>query len=100
MMTTKEIIELIVVALIVVVNVVYYSILAIKNGWVKKILATMNEAIKYAELNISGGENKFNYVLTKVEEKCEELGIPFVFIRKLVKKLINKTIEGYNVIKK
>lgn len=99
-MTTKEIIELIVIALIVVVNVVYYSILAIKNGWVKKILATMNEAIKYAELNISGGEKKLEYVLTKVEEKCEELGIPFVFIRKLVKKLINKTIEGYNVIKK
>lgn len=99
-MTTKEIIELIVVALIVVVNVVYYSILAIKNGWVKKILATMNESIKYAELNISGGEKKLEYVLAKVEEKCEELGIPFVFIRKLVKKLINKTIQSYNVIKK
>lgn len=99
-MTTKELIELIALALFVIIQVVYYSILAIKNHWVKKILETMNEAIKYAEMNIDGGEKKFNYVLTKVEEKCEELGIPFVFIRKLVKKLINKTIEGYNVIKK
>lgn len=99
-MTTKELIELIALALFVIIQVVYYSILAIKNHWVKKILETMNEAIKYAEMNIDGGEKKFNYVLTKVEEKCEELGIPFVLIRKLVKKLINKTIEGYNVIKK
>ena len=99
-MTTKELIELIALALFILIQVIYYSILAIKNHWAKKILETMNEAIKYAEMNIDGGEKKFNYVLTKVEEKCEELGIPFVLIRKLVKKLINKTIEGYNVIKK
>ena len=99
-MTTKELIELIALVLFILIQVIYYSILAIKNHWVKKILETMNEAIKYAEMNIDGGEKKFNYVLTKVEEKCEELGIPFVLIRKLVKKLINKTIEGYNVIKK
>lgn len=99
-MTTKELIELIALALFVFIQVVYYSILAIKNGWVKKILKTMNEAIKYAEMTIDSGEKKLEYVLCKVEEKCEELGIPFVFIRKLVKKLINKTIDGYNVIKK
>lgn len=99
-MTTKELIEVIALALFVLIQVIYYSVLAIKNHWVKKIFETMNEAIKYAEINISGGEKKFNYVLTKVEGKCEELGIPFVFIRKLVKKLINKTIQDYNVIKK
>ena len=99
-MTTKELIELIALALFVLIQVIYYSILAIKNHWVKKILETMNEAIKYAEMNISGGEKKLEYVLCKVEEKCEELGIPFAFIKKLVKKLVNKTIQDYNVIKK
>ena len=99
-MTKLELIELVALAIVVIGLTLYYLVLAIKNGWIKKVAKTMNEAIKYAELNISGGEKKFDYVLAKVEEKCEELGIPFVFIRKLVKKLINKTIEGYNVIKK
>lgn len=99
-MSKLELVELLILVIVALVLSIYYIILAIKNGWIKKITLTMNEAIKYAELNISGGEKKLEYVLTKVEEKCEELGIPFVFIRKLVKKLINKTIQSYNVIKK
>ena len=61
---------------------------------------TEEEAIKYAELNISGGEKKKEYVLCKVEEKCEELGIPYTFIKKLVKKLVDRVVANYNVIKK
>ena len=99
-MTKLELAELIALAIVVVVLAIYYSILAIKNGWVKKITQTLNESIKYAELNISGGEEKQEYVLNQVEKKCDELGIPFTFIKKLVIKLIKKIISNYNVIKK
>lgn len=99
-MTKLELAELIALAIVVVVLAIYYSIVAIKNGWVKKITQTLNESIKYAELNISGGEEKQEYVLNQVEKKCDELGIPFTFIKKLVIKLIKKIISNYNVIKK
>lgn len=99
-MTKLELIELIVIGIIALVLIIYYSILAIKNGWVKKISSTLNEAIKYAENSIEGGDAKKKYVMEKVEEKCEELGIPYVLIQKLLNKLINKIIENYNIIKK
>lgn len=99
-MTKLELIELIVIGIIALVLIIYYSILAIKNGWVKKITSTLNEAIKYAEINIEGGDAKKKYVMEKVEEKCEELDIPYVLIRKLLSKLINKIIANYNIIKK
>lgn len=99
-MTKLELIELVALAIVVIGVTLYYLVLAIKNGWIKKITKTMNEAIKYAELNISGGEAKQEYVLKEVEKKCEELGIPFTFIRKLAVKVIKKVISDYNVIKK
>lgn len=100
MMTKLEIIELVVIALVAVVLTVYYLIQAIKNGWVQKLTLTINDAIKYAELNIRDGKEKKAYVLKKVEEKCEELGIPYTLIYKLVNKLIDRIIANYNVIKK
>lgn len=99
-MTKLELIELIVLGLVALVLIVYYSIKAIKNGWVQKITSTMNEAIKYAEANITGSKEKKEYVLQKVKEKCEELGIPYTLIESFVSKLINKIIANYNVIKK
>lgn len=99
-MTKLELIELIILGVVALVLIVYYSIKAIKNGWVQKITATMNEAIKYAEANITGSKEKKEYVLQKVKEKCEELGIPYTLIESFVSKLINKIIANYNVIKK
>lgn len=99
-MTKLELIELIALAIVVIGLTLYYLVLAIKNGWIKKVAKTMNEAIKYAELNISGGQEKQDYVLKEIEKKCEELGIPFAFIRKLAVKVIKKIISDYNVIKK
>lgn len=99
-MTKLELIELIVIAIIVVVLAIYYSILAIKNGWTKKLIDTVNEAIKYAETNIEGGSAKKAYVMKQVEDKCYELGIPYALIKKLIDKIIDKIIANYNVITK
>lgn len=99
-MTKLELIELVALTIVVIGLTLYYLVLAIKNGWIKKVAKTMNEAIKYAELNISGGQEKQDYVLKEIEKKCEELGIPFTFIRKLAVKVIKKIISDYNVIKK
>lgn len=99
-MTKLELIELVALTIVVIGLTLYYLVLAIKNGWIKKVAKTMNEAIKYAELNISGGQEKQDYVLKEIEKKCEELGVPFTFIRKLAVKVIKKIISDYNVIKK
>lgn len=100
MMTKLELIELIILVVIAVGIAIYYLIKAIKNGWITKITQTLNEAIKYAEKHITGGEAKKEYVLIKVKEKCEELGIPYTLIEKLVNKIIDKVISNYNIIKK
>ena len=99
-MSKLEILELIVLAIIALAIALYYIVKAIKNGWVEKLTQTINEAIKYAELNIRGGSEKKQYVLGKVEEKCTELGIPYTLIYKLVNRVIDKIISNYNVIKK
>lgn len=99
-MSNRDLIELIVYGVIALVIVVYFIIKSIKNGWIQKITMTMNDAIKYAEKNIEGGTAKKEYVLRKVEAKCEELGIPFSLIYKLVNKIIDKVISNYNIIKK
>lgn len=99
-MTKLEIAELIILGVIVVVLSIYYIIKAIKNGWIQKITQTMNEAIKFAEENIKDGKAKKEYVMKCVEEKCEELGIPYALIEKLVSKIINKVISNYNIITK
>lgn len=99
-MTKLEILELVILGIIALSIVLYYVIKAIRNGWIEKITLTINEAIKYAENNITGSTNKKLYVLEKVQEKCIELGIPYDLIYKLVNKIIDKIIANYNVIKK
>ena len=47
-MSPKEIIELVVVAVVVLALVIYYSIKAVKNGWIKKLINTIEKAIKDA----------------------------------------------------
>lgn len=99
-MTKLEILELVILGIIALVIALYYLIKAIKNGWIEKITQTINDAIKYAENHIEGGTQKKQYVLSEVEKKCNELGIPYSLIYKLVNKIIDKVISNYNIIKK
>lgn len=97
-MSTVELIKTIALAVIAVIIVIYFVVMAIKNGWIKKITETMNTAIRYAEDNISGPINKRDYVLKQVEDKCVELGIPYFLIKSIVMKLINTIISHHNII--
>ena len=97
-MSKMELIYTIAIAVVVLVILIYLLVMAIKNGWIKKVIQTLNNAIKYAEKNITGNVEKKNYVMDKVEEKCTELGIPWFLIRKPISKLIDKIIADYNVI--
>lgn len=97
-MSKIEMIYTIGLAIVALIVLVYYFVLMIKNGWIKKITMTLNDAIRYAEKNITGKAEKKNYVLSKVEEKCAELGIPYVLIRNLVSKTIERIIGNYNII--
>lgn len=99
-MTNLEIIELVALALIVLTLVGYYSIKAIKNGWLDKLYKTITEAIKTAETTGATGKAKKDFVLKQVETTCEELGIPYVFVSSLVSKLVDTIIKHYNVLTK
>lgn len=99
-MTTLEIIELIAIAVIALGIGIYYLIMAIKNGWLKKLTATIEEAIRDAEASGKTGAEKKAYVIEKVREKCIELGIPYDLLKKLISKLIDKIVANYNVIAK
>lgn len=99
-MSKLELLELIALAIIVTVLVIYWLIQAIKNHWIKELTKTVNDAIKYAEEHWSAGPYKKNYVMKQVEEKCTELGIPYFLIYKLINKLVDKIVSNYNIIKK
>lgn len=97
-MSKLELIEFIALAAIVFVGLIVLLVLAIKNGWIKKITKTLNDAMYYADHNITGPAEKKKYVLSKVEEKCIELGIPWFLIYKVVNRLIEKVVKYHNVI--
>lgn len=73
-----------------------------KNNWTNKLLDTIKSACKEAEELYGAGEGskKQEYVLKKVEEKCNELSIPYKRAYSLVVKLIKQIIDGYNTIVK
>lgn len=92
-----------IVALGIVSILLYYLIKGIRNGWFDKILSTVQTAIKEAEEKYqeSGkGIEKKQYVMSKVSSKCEELGIPFKLLYKLISNFIDTVIQNYNMIKK
>lgn len=97
-MSKMELIYTIAIAVVALVVVIYLIVMGIKNGWIKKVIQTLNSSIKYAENNIKGNVEKKKYVMDKVEEKCTELGIPWFLIRKPISKLIDRIIKDYNVI--
>lgn len=97
-MSKLELMQTIALGVIVLVILIYYLIMAIKNGWVKKLTTTLNEAIRYAEKNITGNVEKKKYVMEKIEDKCIELGIPYALIKNVISKLIERIIRDHNVI--
>ena len=99
-MTTLEIIQLIAIIVAAVVLGVFYAIKAIKNKWLSKIYNAIKDGIVDAEKSNLKGEAKKEYVLKYVQLVCDEEGIPFKAIKKLVDKAIEKLIEGYNTIAK
>lgn len=101
-MSTLELIQFTVIAVIAMILIVYYLIKAIKNHWLKELAETVNSAIRYAEDTFTGEDKskKKAYVLNQVQRKCDELGIPYTLIYNLINKLINRVIKDYNVIKK
>lgn len=99
-MSIKEIIELVVASIVVLVLAVYYIVKAIKNNWLKQITATIEKAIKDAESTGKSGDEKKQLVLEAVRVKCIDLGIPYTFIRNIVNKLIDRIIKDYNILSK
>ncbi len=97
-MSKLELIYTIALAIFVVVLLIYYIIMAIKNGWIKKLTETLNVSMKYAEDNITGSAEKKKYVMEQIESKCIELGIPYTLISKLISSLIEKIIANHNII--
>lgn len=97
-----ELIRFIAECVICLALVVYYLVKIIKNKWVSEILDTIKLAVAEAEAKwpIGHGTEKKEYVLEKVKVKCEELKIPFDLIYKLIVKVINNIVDGYNSIKK
>lgn len=99
-MTTLEIIQLIAIIVAAVVLGVFYAIKAIKNKWLSKVYNAIKDGIVDAEKSNLKGKDKKEYVLKYVQLICDEEGIPFKAIKKLVDKAIEKLIEGYNTIAK
>jgi len=97
-MTNLELLYLAMLAIAVLILVIYCIVVVIKNDLIKKLMPTLKEAMQYAEENISGSEEKRKYVISNVESKCKELGIPVGLAVKLATKLIKIIIEHYNVI--
>lgn len=101
-MTVLEIIQLVAIGLIVLGILTYLVVKAIKNKWISKLTHCIETSIKEAETQWpeGHGSEKLEYVLGKVKAKCEELGIPYMLLYKLIKALVEKIVSHYNVIAK
>ena len=99
-MSTKEIIEMIVIGIIIVVLAIYYLIKAIKNKWLSKIYYAIKDGVAEAEKSHLKGAEKKAYVLKHVQLICDEEGIPYNAIKKLIDKAIETIVDGYNTIAK
>ena len=102
-MTTLEIIQLCVISVAILAILIYIIVMGIKNKWFSKLWDTIKVSIKEAEEKFpesGSGDKKKAYVLEKVKAKCDELGIPYELLKKLIDVAIDKVIEDYNVISK
>ena len=102
-MSVLEIIQLCVIAVAILAILIYIIVMGIKNKWFSKLWDTIKVSIKEAEEKFpesGSGDKKKAYVLEKVKAKCDELGIPYELLKKLINVAIDKVIEDYNVISK
>lgn len=101
-MTKLEIIEMIILAIVIIAMSIYYIIKAIKENWMGQLRDVCKKAIKEAEEKYPEGlgPEKKQYVIAEVKKKCDELGIPYDWIWKLISRFIDNIIEGYNTIVK
>ena len=101
-MNKIEIIKTCLLIIIALGIIIYYIIKAIKNKWLQKLTTTIESAIVHAETKFPNGhgEEKLQFVLNTVKEKCNELGIPYSLLYKLIQKLVNTIIANYNIISK
>lgn len=97
-MSTLELVYTISVSVVVGGLSIFCIIMFIRNAWFKKIKDALDEAIAYAEHNIKGASEKFIYVTKKIEFECIDIGIPYVLIKRVISKYVNKVIKHYNVI--
>lgn len=100
-MSIKDLIYLIIISIIVLFILVYYIVKAIKNHWINEIQGTIDGAIRKAEDLAKAGQLdkllKKEYVLQQVEKRCEELGIPYHLLYKLISKIIDIICKNHNI---
>lgn len=101
-MSTLEIINLVILLVVGLGLGIYYLIKAIKNHWIKQLIDTLEHALKEAEEKYPHGHGaeKNAMVLAAVRDKCEELGIPYLLLSKIINKLIDDYIKKYNLLSK
>ena len=102
-MSVLEIIQLCVIGVAILAILIYIIVMGIKNKWFSKLWDTIKVSIKEAEEKFpesGSGDKKKAYVLEKVKAKCDELGIPYTLLKKLINLAVDKVIEDYNVISK
>ena len=99
-MDVFAIVELIILAVLTLAFLVWFSIKAVKNKWLSALTETIDKAIGEAEKKWSEGhgEEKKKYVLDCVEKKCEELNIQYHILCKLISKLIDTIIKNHNIV--
>lgn len=101
-MSTRELILTIVLAGIAIGMIIFYVIKIVKNKLVGKIYDDIVKAMREAEekfKHLSGKEKseaKKKYVLEQVKITCKDLSIPYDFIAKLIAKVIENIVNGYN----
>ena len=102
-MTILEIIQLCIIGAAVLAVFVYIIVMAIKNKWLQKIMETIKTSIAEAEKKFpesGSGDKKKQFVIDVVKAKCDELGIPYALLGKLINKLIERIVGNYNIISK
>lgn len=96
-MSKLELIYTIVLAAAALFLLIYFIVMGIKHGWIKKLTETLNVSMKYAEDHVKGSAEKKAYVMGQIEAKCIELGIPYFLAKVVISKLIEKIVSCWNI---
>ena len=101
-MSSKEIIELVALIVIAVALLVWFIVKGIRKKWFSQIYSTLKQAIRDMENKYphGHGKEKLQYVLDQVKKKCDELEIPYTLLYRYIRKVIERIVEDYNVIRK